>query len=158
MAFKDDAAKEAAIKRLREANEKRRAEAKKTDAAGEAMYAQVQGVPEEALSPTVERHEGDARSVEVSRRKQLIRLYKAEAKVGITVSPLYAPYVGRVMPLYLNGIYVAVPADGASYLVPESFADMWDERRLALDAIIKKKEGMANVAGNVEKTPGEIPL
>ena len=93
-----------------------------------------------------------------ARRKRLLAHYKAEPKRSIYMSPMYRPYVGNVMRVMLNGISIYFPVDGAAHEVPSSFADIIEERRVAIDSIILKKTNMANVSGNFEANPGELQL
>lgn len=93
-----------------------------------------------------------------ARRKKLLAFYKAEPKKQLYMSPMYRPYVGNVMRVMINGISIYFPVDGASHEVPATFADIIEERRKAIDAIILRKNNMANVTGNFEATPGELPL
>ena len=70
-----------------------------------------------------------------SRQALLANHYKKEKTRVITIAPSYKRYVGRVMTRSINGVLVAVPADGKPYEVPESFAAEWDRTREYLDMI-----------------------
>ena len=52
-----------------------------------------------------------------AKRKALVNTYRSEEKVAITISPFYAPYLGRVVRESVNGIIVDIPADGQTYNV-----------------------------------------
>ena len=161
-----EARRAAKLARMAAAAEEKSAELKEKADAGELMYSTADGfktmdqpapqtMPERPI--TVERRPGDASRVsEIQRRKELQIKYRAEPKVLISISPMYAPYVGTKMCLALNNCYIYVPADGNNYPVPLSFADLWMERRIHLDSQIKLALGMANTQNNLEYTPGEI--
>lgn len=84
--------------------------------------------------------------------------YKNEDKVPIAVSPLYRPYFGNVMKVSINGISIYMPIDNTTHHVPKTFADEIHSRVKAIDAIMKKQDRMANIAENLESTPGALPL
>lgn len=106
---------------------------------------------------TVARRPGDAnRQSEIQKRKELQLKYRNQEKVLISISPMYAPYVGTKMCLALNNCYTYIAADGNNYAVPVDFADLWQERRMHLDKQIKLALGMADTRNNLEYTPGEI--
>src|SRR5574344_824532 len=56
-------------------------------------------------------------------RKNLASFYLKEKKVPVTISPFYAPYLGRVVPVLVNGIRVDIPADGRKYQINETHAN-----------------------------------
>ena len=94
----------------------------------------------------------------VKRKQELFRMYTNEKKVPVYLSPMYAPYLGNVMNVTLNGITIFFPVDGTTHMVPVSFADIIEERRVMVDATIAKKNRLANIAANKESTPGELQL
>lgn len=91
-------------------------------------------------------------------RKELLAVYKAEEKVERSLSPLYEPYLGKVIQISINGITIAFPVDGTTHRIPQSFADEVDSRRMAVDAIIKKSKKMAKISENSETFPGELQM
>ncbi len=91
-------------------------------------------------------------------RRDLARVYKSEDKVMMYLSPTYQAYLGRVLQVMVNGITIAFPVDGQAYEIPKTFAEEIVRRRLAIDAIITKTSGMANVSNNFEQTPGGLKL
>lgn len=91
-------------------------------------------------------------------RKELLEHYKAEPKVERSLSPLYEPYLGKVIQISINGITIAFPVNGTTHKVPQSFADEIDSRRMAIDATIQKSKRMSNTQSNVESTPGGIQM
>ncbi len=56
------------------------------------------------------------------RQKNLVNVYKSEPQVAVSIAPSYAKYLGRSVRISINGVSVAVPCDGSSHKVPESFA------------------------------------
>ena len=58
-----------------------------------------------------------------TKRKSLVNVYRSEDKVPVTISPFYAPYLGRVVRESVNGIIVDVPADGQTYKINKTHAD-----------------------------------
>ncbi len=93
-----------------------------------------------------------------TRRKRLTQVYKNEPKRSVYLSPMYRPYVGNVMRVMINGISIFFPVDGSAHEVPETFADEIEARRKAIDAILLKKNLMADIASNVEYNPGDLAL
>ena len=86
-------------------------------------------------------------------RKSLVEEYKAEEQ-----SPLYQPYLGKVIQISINGITIAFPINGTSHKVPRSFADEIDSRVMAIDATINKAKKMADIPENHERYPGELQM
>ena len=93
-----------------------------------------------------------------TKRKRLVDEYRNEEKVSCSLSPLYAPYFGKVLQISLNGVTIAFPVDGSSHKIPKSFAAELATRRMAVDAIIKKNKSRSDIAKNNESYPGELPL
>lgn len=94
-------------------------------------------------------------SVEL-RRRGLAKVYKSERKIPVAVAPLYKPYFGESMVVTINGITVAIPCNGKTYELPESFACAALTRINKTNEIIEKGKKMANISGNFEKSPGEL--
>ena len=103
-------------------------------------------------SPATDMHAAD------KVRKELLTVYKAEEKVERSLSPLYEPYLGKVIQISINGITIAFPVNGTTHKVPQSFADEIDSRRMAIDATLLKAKKMSNIAENHENFPGELQM
>lgn len=92
-------------------------------------------------------------------RKELLKHFKSEPKETVYLSPMYRPYVGKIMPISINGITIYFPVDGKPYPVPRSFADAITSRRMAIDEIITKTNAMADIQNNFDgDTPGQLKL
>ena len=92
------------------------------------------------------------------KRKQLVNVYKSETKVPVTVSPFYAPYLGRVVRVSVNGIIVDIPADGKTYQVNKTHADHIVSKIKRIDAMIARQKRAGDVSNNFEYSPGELHL
>ena len=90
------------------------------------------------------------------RRRSLIKTYKDEKLIPVSVPPLYKPYFGESMVVTINGITIAIPCNGRTYNIAESFACEVLTRINKTNEIIEKGKSMANVIGNFEKSPGEL--
>lgn len=93
-----------------------------------------------------------------SEQKRLLAYYKSEELVPVSVSPLYEPYLGKVMQVQINGITIAVPINGSTHKVPASFADVINERVMAVNNTIFKAKQMSDVRKNSEQYPGELKM
>lgn len=91
-------------------------------------------------------------------RKALARSFKEQEKVPVQISPLYRPYFGRVMTVTINGVSVAVPCDGKTYMIPKTFAEEVKVRIFKRDRLIQKKNRLGDVQNNFEASPGELNL
>jgi hypothetical protein len=91
-------------------------------------------------------------------RKQLAVSLKKQEKVPIQISPLYQPYFGKVHTVTINGISVAIPCDGKTYMVPKTFAEEAKIRIFKQDQLIQKKNRLGDVSNNFENSPGELNL
>lgn len=96
-------------------------------------------------------------SVELA-RKQLAKKFKDMEKVYVKIPPLYKPYFGKVLPISINGIEVAVPVDGKAYLVPKVFADRAQVLMSNQDELLERGKKMSDVQKHFEKTPGELNI
>ena len=92
------------------------------------------------------------------KRKQLVNVYKGETKVPVTVSPFYAPYLGRVVRVSVNGIIVDIPADGKTYQVNKTHADHIVSKKKRIDAMIARQKRAGDISNNFEYSPGELHL
>lgn len=97
----------------------------------------------------------NVQSVEMKRRG-LLKHYKAEKKVPVNISPMYAKYFGKVMTVAINGITVAIPCDGKTYQITKTHATEALSRVRKIDASIRRKTRMQDASNNLEYTPGEI--
>ena len=62
------------------------------------------------------------------------------------------------MSIVINGVLIAVPLDGRSYEIPESFAQVFNTRIRQVDNMELQQAALADVTSNVEDTPGEKEL
>ena len=92
------------------------------------------------------------------RRRSLLGKYKAEPKVKMSISPLYEPYLGKIVQISINGITIAFPVNGSVNEVPESFANEITSRIMAIDAKIQKGKKMSDAASNSETYAGQIQM
>lgn len=119
------------------------------------------GVPAVAEAPRVDTVEAvSARKYNEleAKRKSLVGVYRAEKKVPVTISPFYAPYLGRVVRESVNGIIVDVPADGQTYMINKTHADHITAKIKRIDAMIARQKRAGDVANNFENAPGELHL
>lgn len=91
-------------------------------------------------------------------RKRLLEVYKSEPTIARSISPLYKPYMGKMIQISVNGITIYFPVDGSVHQVPESFATEIDSRIEAINATILKSQKMSNIAENHETFAGEIKM
>ena len=93
-----------------------------------------------------------------AKRKSLVQVYRNEKKVPVTISPFYAPYLGRVVRESVNGIIVDVPADGQTYMINKTHADHIIAKIKRIDAMIARQKRAGDVSNNFETAPGELHL
>ena len=100
------------------------------------------------------------RSVDALERKRLslVEKYKAEKKYKVKGAPAYQAHFGSVMSIIINGVLIAVPLDGRSYEIPESFAQVFNTRIRQIDNMSLQQSVLSDVASNVENMPGEKDL
>lgn len=92
------------------------------------------------------------------RRKELAKVYKAEEKVPLYLSPMYRPYFGNVMQVSINGISIYFKIDGTTQLIPRTFADEITSRRMRIDTMLTRRKRLSDISGNYESNPGELKL
>ena len=92
------------------------------------------------------------------KRKSLVNKYREEKKVPVTVSPFYAPYLGRVVRVSVNGIVVDIPADGQTYSINKTHAAHITNKIKRIDAMIARQKRAGDVSNNFEHAPGELHL
>ena len=76
----------------------------------------------------------------------------------VTVSPFYAPYLGRVVPVLVNGIRVDIPADGRTYQINETHAGEIIAKIRKIDNLIARQKRASNVSDNFESNIGELQI
>lgn len=91
-------------------------------------------------------------------RKNLASFYLKEKKVPVTISPFYAPYLGRVVPVLVNGIRVDIPADGRTYQINETHANEIISKIRRIDDLIARQKRAGNVSDNFESNIGELQI
>ena len=92
------------------------------------------------------------------KRLSLVEKYKAEKKYKVKGAPAYQAHFGSVMSIIINGVLIAVPLDGRSYEIPESFAQVFNTRIRQIDNMSLQQSVLSDVASNVENMPGEKDL
>lgn len=92
------------------------------------------------------------------KRFSLVEKYKAEKKYKVKGAPAYQAHFGSVMSIIINGVLIAVPLDGRSYEIPESFAQVFNSRIRQIDNMALQQSALADVANNIESMPGEKDL
>ena len=92
------------------------------------------------------------------KRLSLVEKYKAEKKYKVKGAPAYQAHFGSVMSIIINGVVIAVPVDGRSYEMPESFAQVFNSRIRQIDNMALQQSALADVANNIESMPGEKDL
>lgn len=93
-----------------------------------------------------------------AKRKSLVNQYRNEPKVPVTISPFYAPHLGRVIRVAVNGIIVDIPADGQTYMINQTHADHVIAKVKRIDAMLAHQKRVGDVANNFETAPGELHL
>ena len=92
------------------------------------------------------------------KRFTLVEKYKAEKEYKVKGAPAYQAHFGSVMSIVINGVWIAVPLDGRSYEIPESFAQVFNSRIRQIDNMALQQSALADVANNIESMPGEKDL
>lgn len=107
---------------------------------------------------TVEANAAKAYNALEAKRKSLVTTYRGEEKRNVTISPFYAPYLGRVVRVSVNGIVVDIPADGQTYKINKTHADHIIAKIKRIDAMIARQKRAGDVSNNFEHAPGELHL
>lgn len=115
-------------------------------------------VSAKATVDTVEANAARAYNALEAKRKSLVTQYRNEGKRPVTVSPFYAPYLGRVVRVSVNGIVVDIPADGQTYKINKTHADHIIAKIKRIDAMIARQKRAGDVSNNFEHAPGELHL
>lgn len=92
------------------------------------------------------------------RQQELAKIYKAAEKVEVSISPMYQPHFGKVMPVILNGIPIYIPCDGRAYKVPKQYASIIKQRIRMVDDQIQRTKSLSDVSGNIEQYAGQKQL
>lgn len=93
-----------------------------------------------------------------AKRKRLVTQYREQKKIPVTISPFYAPYLGRVVRVSVNGIIVDIPADGQTYMINKTHADHVVAKIKRIDAMIARQKKAGDISNNFEHAPGELHL
>ena len=115
-------------------------------------------VSAKATVDTVEANAARAYNALEAKRKSLVTQYRNEEKRPVTISPFYAPYLGRVVRVSVNGIIVDIPADGQTYKINKTHADHVIAKIKRIDAMIARQKRAGDVSNNFEHAPGELHL
>lgn len=91
-------------------------------------------------------------------KKKLGAYYQREKKVSVTISPFYAPRLGRVATITVNAISVYVPCDGKAYDIPETFAASLRRKLANIDTLEARGKALSDVANNVESFAGQLRI
>ena len=92
------------------------------------------------------------------KRKSLVSKYREEPKFAISISPFYAPYLGKVVRQIVNGIVVDIPADGKTYMVNKTHASHILTKIRRVDAMIARQQRAGDIQNNFEYSPGQLHL
>lgn len=115
-------------------------------------------VSAKATVDTVEANAAKAYNALEAKRKSLVTIYRKEEKRPVTISPFYAPYLGRVVRVSVNGIVVDIPADGQTYKINKTHANHVIAKIKRIDAMIARQKRAGDVSKNFEHAPGELHL
>ena len=115
-------------------------------------------VSAKASVDTVEANAARSYNALEAKRKSLVTQYRNEDKRPVTISPFYAPYLGRVVRVSVNGIIVDIPADGQTYKINKTHADHVIAKIKRIDAMIARQKRAGDVSNNFEHAPGELHL
>lgn len=94
--------------------------------------------------------------IKETQRRSLVKKYLSEAKIPVTISPLYAPYLGKVVPVLVNGIRVDIPADGRTYQINSTHASEIIAKIRRIDDLLARQKKAGDVSNNVERNIGEL--
>lgn len=129
-----------------------------SEAAEEVMEEAVVTPSVEPKSSSVESHAAMDFANREAKRKTLVMTYRSQPKIPVTISPFYAPYLGRVVRQSVNGVFVDVPADGQTYMVNKTHASHIIHKIKKIDAMIERQKRAGNISKNFEYSPGELHL
>lgn len=121
----------------------------------------IEPVAAPAATESIAKTEAKAQATLVRKeqeRKNLATFYLSEKKIPVTISPFYAPYLGRVVPVLVNGIRVDIPADGRTYQINETHAGEIIAKIRRIDEFIARQKKASNVSENFESSIGELQI
>lgn len=93
-----------------------------------------------------------------TRIHKLVEYYRNEEKVAVSIAPFYAPYLGNVVRVSVNGIVVDVPADGNTYKINYTHANEIVRKMKRINEQRARQNRLSDVANNFETMPGELHL
>lgn len=131
----------------------------KTPEVNEEVITNVVETPSAPVAPSLPATEANAnRRVQVkeTQRRALVKIYLSEKKIPVTISPLYAPYLGKVVPVLVNGIRVDIPADGRTYQINSTHASEIIAKIRRIDNLLARQKKAGDVSNNVERNIGEL--
>ena len=105
--------------------------------------------------------EASARVLEIHAdriRRQIAKDFKNQELETVMIPPLYKPYFGKVLPIMIQGVEVAIPVNGKAYKVPKVFAARARVLMHTQDELIEKSQRAADIQSNFEKSPGELAI
>ena len=109
-----------------------------------------------ASVPHVEANANRRIQVKETQRRSLVKKYLSEKKIPVTISPLYAPYLGRIVPVLVNGIRVDIPADGRTYQINSTHASEIIAKVRRINNMLARQKKVGDVSNNVERNIGEL--
>lgn len=112
--------------------------------------------PVKASAPQVEVGEHRRVHIKENQRRELVKKYLSEEKIPVTISPLYAPYLGKIVPVLVNGIRVDIPADGRTYQINSTHASEVIAKIRRINGMLARQKKAGDVTNNVERTIGEL--
>lgn len=116
----------------------------------------VNTAPAAPSVPHVEANANRRIQVKETQRRSLVKHYLSEKKVPVTISPLYAPYFGKVVPVLVNGIRVDIPADGRTYQINSTHASEILAKIRRINEMLARQKRAGDVSNNVESNIGEL--
>lgn len=122
----------------------------------ENVVAPVEVAPVKASVPLPEANANRRIQVKETQRRTLVKTYLSEKKIPVTISPLYAPYLGRVVPVLVNGIRVDIPADGRTYQINSTHASEVIAKIRRIDDLLARQKKAGDITNNVERNIGEL--
>ena len=118
--------------------------------------APVAVAPAATSVPLAEANANRRIQIKETQRRSLVKKYLSENKIPVTISPLYAPYLGRVVPVLVNGIRVDIPADGRTYQINSTHASEIIAKIRRINDMLARQKKAGDVSKNVERNIGEL--
>ncbi len=91
-----------------------------------------------------------------AKRKKLVQHYMEEEKIPVSISPFYAPYLGKTAMFSIQGISVYVPANGNTYKIPKTHAALVFKAIKDIDKRQQRLNRMSDIKENVESSIGAL--